>query len=154
MGGYSLNSILNPYDAAFSSNGERLFVLSNSTGKIYQLNLSTGFDVSTMSSTSNSFDYTSQTLNTYSFAMEPAGTKLFILNYTLPGTIYEYSLSSSWDASTVTYLNNSYTVSDTGSSFGSSTPYMGNCNGITFSPSGHKMYVTSDTMRIITQFST
>ena len=158
VGGYSLNAILSPFDAAFSSNGERLFVLSSNSTRIYQFNLTTGFDVSTISTTSNSFNYNSQTSSSadaaWSFAMSPAGTKLFILGFGSPGTIHEYSLSSGWDASTVTYSNNSYAVSYTGSSFGTSTPYMGNCNGITFSPSGHKMYVQSYTNRIITQFST
>jgi len=156
--GYSLNAYTNPRDAAFSSNGERLFVLSSNPTLIYQFNLTTGFDASTISTTSNSFNYSSQTSSTadaaWSFAMSPSGTKLFILGFGSPGTIHEYSLSSGWDASSVTYSNNSYAVSSTGSSFGSSTPYMGNCNGITFSPSGHKMYVQSSTVRIITQFST
>ena len=155
--GYSLSnsgSVTQPYDGSFNADGTRLFVMSYNTDTIVQFNLSTGFDVSTISTTSNSFDYSSQSTNSRSFAMNPSGTKLFLLGFADPGTIYEFSLSSAMDASTITYTNNSYAVSSSGSAFGSSTPYMGNCDGITFSPSGHKMYVKSDTVRIITQFST
>ena len=155
--GYSLSnsgSITHPFDGSFNADGTRLFVMSFNTDTIVQFNLSTGFDVSTISTTSNSFDYSSQSTDSRSFAMNSAGTKLFLLKHANPGTIYEYSLSSAMDASTITYTNNSYAVSSSGSAFGSSTPYMGNCDAITFSSTGHKMYVQSDTVRIITQFST
>ena len=155
--GYSLSvsgSITQPYDAAFNNDGTRLFVMSHNTDTIVQFNLSTGFDVSTISTTSNSFDYSSQSADSRAFAINSTGTKLFLLQHAAAGTIYEYSLSSAMDASTITYSNNSYTVGSTGSSFGSSTPYMGNVDAITFSNTGHKMYVSSDTVNLITQFST
>ncbi len=155
--GYSLSnsgSITHPFDGAFNADGTRLFVMSYNTDTIHQFNLTTGFDVSTISTTSNSFDYSSQSADSRSFAINSAGTKLFLLHHASAGTIYEYSLNSAMDASTITYTNNSYTVGYTGSSFGSSTPYMGNVDAITFSPTGHKMYIQSDTVNLITQFST
>lgn len=155
--GYSLSnsgSVTQPYDGSFNADGTRLFVMSYNTDTIVQFNLSTGFDVSTISTTSNSFDYSSQSTDSRAFALNSAGTKLFLLHHVAAGTIYEYSLSSAMDASTITYTNNSYTVGYTASSFGSSTPYMGNVDAITFSSSGHKMYVSSDTATLIVQFST
>ena len=162
INGYSLSvsgSVTVPFDGAFSVDGTRLFILSYSADEIVQFNLSTGFDVSTISTTSNSFDFSNQSTDVRSFAINPAGTKLFCLKHQM-GEIYEYSLSTGWDASTISYTNNSYPV---GSSFGTTSDWANGsssyrCDYITFSPSGHKMYVTptysSTYGRKILQFST
>jgi len=150
--GYSLStsgSITQPYDGGFNADGTRLFVLNYSGNTIVQFNLSTGFDVSTISTTSNSYDHSSQSTDFRSFAINPAGTKLFCLAFT-NGVIHEFGLTSGSDASTISYTSNTYTSN---SSFGT-TPYMGNSDGITFSPSGHKMYVFANTASKLFQYST
>ena len=147
---YSLSN--NPYDAAFSADGTRLLVLHGSTNTISQFNLSTGFDLSTVSATSNSYDHSSQSTDFRSFALNPVGTKLFTLAYTAGSSrlIHEYGLSTGWDASTISYTSSTYNPdSDFGSSF-----YIGNTEGLTFSPSGHKMYIMDDTTLKVHQFST
>ena len=147
---YSLSNT--PLDAAFSADGTRLFVLHYSTNTITQYNLSTGFDLSTVSTTSNSYDHSSQSTDFRSFALNPAGTKLFTLVYTSGSSrlIHHYSLSSGWDASTISYTSSTY---DPDSDFGSSF-YIGHAEGITFSPSGHKMYIMNDTSLSVHQYST
>lgn len=77
-----------------------------------------------------SFDFSSQDSFTFSPFIRPDGTKLYIAGDT-NDTIYQYSLSTPWDASTLSYDSKSFLVS------AQST----NPTGLFFNPDGDKMYV-------------
>jgi len=131
---------------AFSADGTRLFSLNNSTDNIKQYNLSTGFDLSTVSDSGNSFSLSTQTTDCEGLAMNSAGTKLFVTGYS-GGNIYEYSASTGWDASTISYSSSYDIDTDLGKSS------HGSIHDITFSASGHKMYIVGQTYDTVFQFS-
>ena len=131
--------------AAFSADGTRLFILFDTTDSIKQYNLSTGFDLSTVSDSGNSFGLSTQTTNCEGLAMNAAGTKLYVVG-SYGGNIYEYSASTGWDASTISYSSSYSIATDLGKSAGS-------IHDVTFSASGHKMYIVGQTYDTVFQFS-
>ena len=135
------------YGIAFSADGTRMFAVCNTTDDIKQFNLSTGFDLSTISTTSNATSVSSQTTNPQGIAVNAAGTKVFIADGDATKNIYEYSASTGWDASTISYSATYHITNDLGLS-----PF-GYLRDLTFSSSGHKMYVVNSTYDKIEQFS-
>ena len=131
----------------FNATGTRMFALSDSTDEIKQFNLSTGFDLSTISTTSNSFSVASQTTNPQGMAVNSAGTKVFIADGALTYNIYEYSASTGFDASTISYAATYHITNDLAG------PTFGYLRDLAFSASGHKMYLVSNTYDKIEQFS-
>jgi len=132
--------------AAFSADGTRLFILFNNTDSIKQYNLSTGFDLSTISDSGNSFSLSTQTTSCEGLDVNSAGTKIFVVGGS-SGKVYEYSASGGWDASTISYSG----IYDIGTDLGKSNS--GSIHDITFSATGHKMYIVGQTYDTVYQFS-
>lgn len=84
--------------------GDKLIVLLNS--KVAELDLSTDWDETT-ATLANTLDISAQTTTAQSLAMNDAGDVAFILDGA--GVIYQYSLSTAWDVSTMSYDSKSYT---------------------------------------------
>tara|TARA_R100001086_G_scaffold200856_1_gene117058 strand:+ start:6976 stop:8349 length:1374 start_codon:yes stop_codon:yes gene_type:complete len=89
-------------DMAFSSDGTKMFLSSFFNDEVHQYSLSSGFDLSTASYDSVSFDPTSQDTALGGFTFNSDGTKLYVVGQT-NDTIYQYSMASAWDLSSVTY---------------------------------------------------
>jgi len=77
---------------AFSDDGTKMYITSYSSGneRVYQYNLSTPYDVSTMSYDSKFFDLSSQATSPNSIAFSSDGTKMFIVCY-FTDSVYQYS---------------------------------------------------------------
>ena len=135
------------YGVAFSADGTRMFAVCGTTDDVKQFNLSTGFDLSTISTTSNATSVSSQTTNPSGIAVNSAGTKVFIADGASNQNIYEYSASTGWDASTLSYGATHNITNDL------SGPTFGYLKDLAFSASGHKMYLVSGTYDKIEQFS-
>lgn len=87
------------------------------------------YDLANASYDSVSFSVAAQETFPSDLFFKPDGTKMYVLGY-LGDAVYEYDLSTTWDISTATYLQN-FSVA-TQETF----PY-----GVFFKPDGTKMYV-------------
>ena len=125
--------IVQPSDAAFKSDGTKMYVLSvDPAGYVYQYSLSTAWDVSTASYDSVSFNAAANpaiSANNYGIAFKPDGTKMYLTDGT-NGRVHEFGLSTAWDISTASYTNY-LTTSMTAN------------HGLCFSPDGTKMLIAT-----------
>lgn len=116
-----------PYDVAFKSDGSVMYVLGGFFDSVYQLDLSTAWDIST-ATLDSSKSIGSQTTDPRSVAFKPDGTVMYILSSS--EEIFRYSLSTAWDVTTATHDQTfSYGASDSG-------PY-----GFFFKPDGSGFYI-------------
>ncbi|WP_163321675.1 YncE family protein [Draconibacterium mangrovi] len=114
----------------FSGDGTKFFYGSTSNDRVYSYSLSTAWDIST-ASYDNAYFSVSQDGTPFGLTFSEDGAKMFIAG-SANDRIYSYSLSTSWDISTVSYDNVYFSVSgQTGSPF-----------GVDFSVDGFKMYVS------------
>ncbi len=117
-----------PTGLTFSTDGLKMFVLGGSGDDVNEYTLSTTFDVSTASFV-DSFSVSGQETNPADVAFSTDGLKMFVMGYT-GKDINEYTLSSTFDVSTASFVD-SFSVSGQ-----ASFPF-----GLTFSPDGLKMFV-------------
>ena len=122
-----------PADFALKSDGSKLFVMGQTNETLYQYSLSTSWDISTASYDSVSFLLTSQMTSVISMHFKPDGTKVYLASNAPNDEILQYSLSTAWDLSTISYDSKSF---DTSSQ--STSPF-----GLFFKHDGTKMYVQS-----------
>jgi len=141
-----------------SGDGNVKFVYSNSFGRsisisyllahvnlIYIGNGLTSpspWDVSTFSYDNKSFDFSSQATNVNSISFNSDGTKMYLIDVDTD-SVYQYSLSTAWDASTATYDNKSFDVSGQD----------GAMAGMYFKPDGTKMYLIGQSNDKVYQYS-
>lgn len=131
-----------PTGVELKSDGTKLYISDGNTDAIYQYSLSTAFDVSTGSYDSVSFSFSSQGTNTQSIFFTPSGTSLFVCD-TANDAVYKYSLSTAWDVSTLSYANESFSLS------GQDDPF-----GVAFKADGTKMYMVGITNDTVYQYTT
>jgi len=112
-------------------NGTRLFVSSSSTHLVYQYNLSTPYDISTMSFAQSLY---LNSANLLGFTFKSDGTKIYGGRYN-SGTVYEWNLSTAWELSTATFVQ-----SKAGLNY--------RMISIDFNNDGTKFYVLDNTDRI------
>lgn len=93
-----------------SSDGNNLYVGTNTGDSIWQYTLSTAYDLSTATYSGNVADFSTYIPNITAFALSPDGTKL-ILCYMNPAGLLlsvfafsEWELTTAWDISTATYI--------------------------------------------------
>ena len=77
----------------FSQDGTKLFMVNQSSNTVYKYNLSTAFNISTMSYASESFDVSSQEPSPKSITFNLDGTKMLIVGIT-NNTVYQYSTAT------------------------------------------------------------
>jgi hypothetical protein len=121
---------LAPFDLAFSSDGTKMFVLGQISGRVHQYTLTTEFDVSTASYGGTSFDPTPQDSAPVTFAFSSDGTRMAVVGGNT-GVIHQYTLSTGFDVGTASYDGTSFNPA--AQDF---IPY-----GVTFSNDGTKMFM-------------
>jgi hypothetical protein len=126
-----------PYGIEFKPDGTKMYVVGASGDDINEYNLSTAWDVSTASYSQN-FSVSVQETNPHSVRFKPDGTKMFVSGNT-GDDVNEYSLTTAWDVSTASYVQN-FVTGDTGQ------------NAITFSDDGTKMYTMGYTLDYIKEW--
>ena len=94
-----------PHGITFNPDGTKMFVVGMSQNKIFEFDLSTGFDVSTATKNSNECSFIRTSIDVKDIKFNSDGTKLF-----LAGTmIKKYNdiiyLSTAYDVSTCTHVN-------------------------------------------------
>lgn len=89
---------LNPKSIYFKPDGTELFFSGHGLDNIYNISLSTAWDLST-GTLNYTLDVSSQTSTPYGLTFNTAGTKMWVGDAV--NTIYEYDLSDAWDLSTI-----------------------------------------------------
>ena len=110
-----------PQDVAFSNGGTKMFVVGLIGAEINEYTLSTAFDASTatfVDTTSVSSKETGPT----GMAFSNDGAKMFVVGSN-GDSIYEYALSTAFDASTATHVDTTSVSSQETSPQGMSTPF-------------------------------
>lgn len=109
--------------------GLKLYTVDNSADTVYQFSLSRPWYITSPTYDSKSFSYSAQEGDARDLFFKPDGTKMYILG-DVGDDINEYDLSTAWDVSSASYVQN-FSVSAQ-----MTTPY-----GLFFKPDGTKMYV-------------
>ena len=121
----------------FSSDGTKMYILGQGDRKIFQYSLSTAWDISTASYTSKYF-LVSGYSDPRGIFLSSDGLKLYLSdNYS--GSISRFSLSTAWDISTASYLNDSYVAG-------------GGTIDLQFSPDGTNLYTMAGGTKVIYQY--
>ena len=119
-----------PEGLAFNVDGTKMYVAGEQRDTIHQYALGTGFNLSTASYTSKSFSAQAQDSDISDVSLSLDGTKVFVLG-NATDTVYQYDLSTAFDASTASYSGISFSFN----------PQMDNPQGVAFSGDGLKMFV-------------
>ena len=130
---YDISShISEPRGIRFNSDGTKLYISSSAGGnkKIHEYSLSTAYDVSSLPTPSSTV-ISSQDGGPRGFTFNTDGTKMFLLGDT-NHHVYEYSLSTAFDTTTISYTSRSLDFSSR-----EVTP-----RGISFNPTGSKLFIT------------
>jgi len=98
-----------PTSLFFSPDGLNLFMVGFTTDAIYQYILTTPFDITTTSYTGNSFSVVSEAISPRSIHFSPDGLTLFLVGSSTD-KIFQYSLTTPFDITTISYTGNSLFV--------------------------------------------
>ena len=122
----------NPSGLFFKPDGTKFYIIGVAGDDVNEYNLSTPWNVSTASYV-QTFYVGVQETNPNTIFFKPDGTKFYIVG-SVTDRVYEYNLSTAWDVSTASYLQNfSVATQDTFPT------------GLFFKPDGTKMYVLGST---------
>ena len=126
----------------FKPDGTSMYVMNSTDDALDQYNLSTAWDI-TSSSYSQSFSHSTQDNNAKGIFFKPDGTKMYIAGWT-NDKVYEYNLSTAWDISTASYVQDLSIRPDITNS---------NPTGVFFTPDGLNMIVNLLTDALICKYS-
>ncbi len=119
-----------PRNAAFSSDGTKMYIMGEANDTVYQYILSVAWDVDTAAYSGKSKYVGNEDTMPRNVVFSPDGTKMYIVGHT-NDIVYQYILSVAWDVDTAAYSGRS--------------KYVGNEDdypfGLAFSPDGTKMYI-------------
>jgi 6-phosphogluconolactonase (cycloisomerase 2 family) len=130
-----------PTSVVFKPDGTKMYVLGATGDDVNEYDLNTAWNVSTASYVQN-FSVAAQDTGPTGMFFSPNGDLMFIIGAS-SDAVNEYSLSSAWDISTASYVQN-FSVSAQ-----ENMPY-----GLFFKSDGSKMYIVGLTNDTIYQYST
>jgi len=138
---YAKNQDSDPRSVSFKTDGTIMYVLGASTDDVFQYTLSTAWDITTATYASKSYAFTEDTLpNGVSFKSD--GTKMYMVGGSTD-SVYQYSLSTAWDVSTVSYDTVTKSVSSEDSS----------PDSMVFNSDGTKMYIGGSNNDTVYQYT-
>lgn len=137
-----VSQAVTPTGFDFSPDGTKLYVADGNTDAVYQYTLSTAWDISTGSYASKSADISSQETTAWDVKFGSDGDKMYIVG-TGSDSVFQYTLSTSWDVSTASYASKSIDISATAAD---------NPVSIAFDLSGGDMYVLTIAADTIYQY--
>jgi hypothetical protein len=121
-----------PVSIFFKPDGLKMYIVGQTGRDVNEYNLSTAWDVSSASFL-QLFSVAAQETASVSIFFKPDGTKMYVIG-TTGDDVNEYNLSTAWNISTASFLQNfSVAAQDT-------APF-----GIFFKPDGTKMYIVGQT---------
>lgn len=129
-------------DVVFSPDGMKLFIsgFNPSPSSLQQYNLTSAYNVHTASAASD-FSVNSQDTRPHGFAFSSDGTKLFMVGQN--NLVFQYSLTTGFDLSTISYDNVSFNVSGQDNA----------SRDIDFSSDGLKMFILGDGGNEVNQYN-
>jgi len=134
-----------PMAVAFNPSGTKMFVVGMTQNRIYEFDLTTGFDVSTATRNSNECLFSSQATDVVDIDFNSDGTKLFLVDQDQTAdndhTIEEFNLTTAYDVSSCVHV---------------SEHFAGEFElvGIAFNTSGTKLFIFDETSdSLIKQYS-
>lgn len=130
----------NPSDLFFKPDGTKLYIVGASGDDVNEYDLSTAWDVSTASYV-QSFSVSAQDAIPRGLFFKPDGTKMYVAGQ-FGQDVNEYDLSTAWDVSTASYVQN-FSVSTEEASPSS----------LSFKPDGVKMYVLGATGQDVNEYN-
>jgi sugar lactone lactonase YvrE len=131
-----------PVEVIFNNDGTKMYMLGQSNDRIFQYSLSTAFNVSTASYDSVSFSVNNQEAVPGTIVFNNDGTKLYMMG-NAQHKVFQYSLSTAYDLSTISYDSVSFSV------IGQDEFTV----SITFNNDGTKMYMLGRVNNRIFQYS-
>ena len=131
----------NPRHVFFKSDGTKMYIVGNVGDDVNEYNLSIAWDVST-SVYSQNFSVATQETSPLGIFFKPDGTKMYVVGV-VGDDVNEYGLSTAWDVSTASYLQN-FSVAGQ-----ETVPYC-----VFFKTDGTKMYVVGGANDTVYQYST
>tara|TARA_Y100001980_G_scaffold45816_1_gene27160 strand:- start:12696 stop:21623 length:8928 start_codon:yes stop_codon:yes gene_type:complete len=119
-------------DLDFSADGLKMFILGSDNYTIFQYNLTNPFDITSgVTYSGNSFLHEDYTTSLYGFTFKNDGTKLYLADAD-DYTVKQFSLSTAYDLSTITYDGDPFPLVDVSPT------------GIEFSTDGRFFIMTDD----------
>jgi DNA-binding beta-propeller fold protein YncE len=125
-----------PQTIAFKPDGTKMYVVGGNEDDINEYSLSTAWDIST-ASYNQSFNVSAQEASPRGIFFKPDGTKMYVAGSS-GDEVNEYSLSTAWDVSTASYVQN-FSV----------TNEMLNPETISFKDDGTKMYIIGSSREVV-----
>lgn len=130
-----------PLALFFKHDGTRMYVTGEEGLDVNEYSLSTAWDISTASYVQN-FSVSAQETSPRGLFFKPDGTKMYITG-AIGDDVNEYSLSTAWDISTASYVQNFSIAAE------ETVP-----QGVFFGDNGTKMYIIGTTSDAIWQYTT
>ena len=129
-----------PTGVFFKPGGLKMYVVGQTNDAVYEYNLSAAWDISTASYL-QTFSVAGQDTSPQGVFFKPDGLKMYIIGST-GDSVYEYNLSTAWNVSTASYLQEfSVLIQE-------SAP-----TGIFFKSNGTKMYIIGTAEDFVYQYS-
>jgi len=132
-----------PTSITWNDTGTKLFMLGESSYNVYEYTASTAYDLTTLSYTNNSFDVSGEDSTPNSITWNDTGTKLFMLGEGSTD-VYEYTASTAYDVTTLSYTNNSFDVNGQ-----DRTP-----TSITWNDTGTKLFMLGSSSNAVYEYTT
>jgi len=126
-----------PTGLFFKPDGTKFYSADNGSSSVYQYTMSTSWDLTTASYDSVSFSIAAQDTSIRGTVFKPDGTKMYIVG-TTDSRVYQYSLATAWDISTLAYLSASASI----------TVVVSGVTAVFFKPDGTTMYALSTAGKI------
>jgi sugar lactone lactonase YvrE len=132
-----------PSGLDFKTDGTKMYVSGDAGNDINEYDLSTAWDITTASYLQN-FSVSTEDGNPEDVTFKSDGTKMYVVG-SAGDDINEYDLTTAWDISTASYLQNFSVRPDPG--FSESNP-----RSVRFKSDGTEMFVSGDTLDHITKY--
>lgn len=133
----------NPTNIFFKPDGTRMFMFGITSRRIYQYNLGTPWDMTTISYSGNNFSVAGQMTLPLGMYPKPDGTGLFACGLDAIG-VCEYTFGTPWDVTTLSFTGNTFPVAQETI-----------LQGVSFTDGGQRMFIVgsgNDTMYQYTLF--
>ena len=131
-----------PSGMCFNSDGSKVYVTDRANARVHEYDLSTAYDITTMSYSSVFLDVSGQDTTPRGAVFSTDGATMYLIGF-LADYVYEYSLSTAFDLSTASYSTKSF-------SFAGQAP---SAFGVAFNLDFTKMYLAGGD-EVVYQYST
>ena len=131
---------ISPSGVSFKPDGTKMYVVGSFSDAVHEYNLSTDWEVSSASYV-QSFSVAGQDTIPGGLFFKDDGTKMYVVG-DAGNDINEYDLSTAWDISTASYLQNFSLATE------QTTP-----TGVSFRTNGRRMYVSGRTPDAVHQYT-